>query len=296
MADEKESTSVPLSQAADPEDPAKAPPTSPSSSTRKACCAVLQSWVSKKFMTGCVVLFPVAITFYITWWFIQFVDGFFSPLYDKLGVDIFGLGFLTSLIFVFLIGIFVSSWLGATVIWVGEWFIKRMPFVRHIYSASKQISTAISPDQNTTAFKEVAIIRHPRVGEYAFGFITSSVVLQTDKGDEELCSVYVPTNHLYIGDIFLVNSEEIIRPNLSVREGIGLDYCFWGYDNATVDYSSRKDSTEEPEHSVKQNNITKVMCLGGHIAAAAICLLCCLEGNSLKVTSMFQLLYIDEPD
>ncbi|MBA0688596.1 hypothetical protein Goari_006371, partial [Gossypium aridum] len=153
-----------------------------------------------------------------------------------------------------------------------------MPFVRHLYSASKQISAAISPDQNTTAFKEVAIIRHPRVGEYAFGFITSSVVLQDwigwsdrldrestgilvrtkqpsynrgsaeptswreamnlkiswvecaqtvcvdwglrENEDEELCSVFVPTNHLYIGDIFLVNSKEIIRPNLSIREGI----------------------------------------------------------------------------
>ncbi|KAJ8506790.1 hypothetical protein OPV22_007676 [Ensete ventricosum] len=270
MAEDKESTSIPLSQAADPEDPAKSPPASPGSSTRKiptasplkliwhsgerigqsamtgayisvirvelmfyiklsdkfvvavtqACCAVLHSWVSKIFLTGCVVLFPVAVTFYITWWFIQFVDGFFSPLYNKLGFDIFGLGFLTSLVFVFLIGIFVSSWLGATVFWVGEWFIKRMPFVRHIYSASKQISTAISPEQNTTAFKEVAIIRHPRIGEYAFGFITSSVVFQSDKGEEDLCSVYVPTNHLYIGDIFLVKSEEIIRPNLSVREGI----------------------------------------------------------------------------
>ncbi|XP_073059542.1 protein LIKE COV 2-like [Primulina eburnea] len=60
----------------------------------------------------------------------------------------------------------------------------------------------------------------PRIGEYALGFITSSVILQRDDGDEELCSVYVPTNHLYIGDIFLVNSEEIIRPNLSIREGI----------------------------------------------------------------------------
>jgi hypothetical protein len=48
------------------------------------------------------------------------------------------------------------------------------------------------------------------------------ILLQTDKGDEELCSVYVPTNHLYIGDIFLVNSEEVIRPNLSIREGIGM--------------------------------------------------------------------------
>lgn len=46
-------------------------------------------------------------------------------------------------------------------------------------------------------------------------------LLQRDCGDEELCSVYVPTNHLYIGDIFLLNTEEIIRPNLSIREGIG---------------------------------------------------------------------------
>uniref|UniRef100_A0A7C9DLZ6 Protein LIKE COV 2 n=1 Tax=Opuntia streptacantha TaxID=393608 RepID=A0A7C9DLZ6_OPUST len=220
MAEEKESSSsVPLSQT-DPEDPAKAPLTSSNSSTREACCYVLQSWVSKKFMTGCVVLFPVAVTFFVTWWFIQFVDGFFSPLYERLGIDIFGLGFITSLVFVFLVGVFVSSWIGGTVFWLGEWLIKRMPFVRHIYSASKQISSAISPDQNTTAFKEVAIIRHPRIGEYAFGFITSSLILQRDDGDEELCSVFVPTNHLYIGDIFLVNSKDIIRPNLSIREGI----------------------------------------------------------------------------
>lgn len=100
----------------------------------------------------------------------------------------------------------MSSWLGASVLGLGEWFIKRMPFVRHIYNASKQISAAISPgvysitvlhfhhlheykfcpnlqfttltDQNSQAFKEVAIIKHPRLGEYAFGFITSSVLLQ----------------------------------------------------------------------------------------------------------------------
>ncbi|KAK2444884.1 Protein LIKE COV 2 [Trifolium repens] len=225
MAEEKESTSIPLSQAdnvscEDPEDPAKSPPTSPNSSTRRACCFVLQSWVSKKFMTGCVVLFPVAVTFFITWWFIQFVDGFFSPLYSSFGIEIFGLGFITSLAFVFVIGVFVSSWMGATVFWVGEWLIKQMPLVRHIYSASKQISAAISPDQNTTAFKEVAIIRHPRVGEYAFGFITSTVTLQKENEDEELCSVFIPTNHLYIGDIILVNSKDVIRPNLSIREGI----------------------------------------------------------------------------
>ncbi|KAL0448501.1 UNVERIFIED_CONTAM: protein LIKE COV 2 [Sesamum latifolium] len=216
-----------------------------------------------------VVLFPVAVTFFVTWWFIQFVDGFFSPLYAQLGVDIFGLGFVTSLVFVFLVGVFVSSWLGATVFWIGEWFIKRMPlsgiftqppsksvlqflllgiaspkyFMGFILLApvstlsvveksftqklsllcmALQVLLTLGFDQNNTAFKEVAIIRHPRVGEYAFGFITSTVLLQRDDGDEELCSVFVPTNHLYIGDIFLVNSKDIIRPNLSIREGIGM--------------------------------------------------------------------------
>ncbi|CAN0900136.1 Protein CONTINUOUS VASCULAR RING 1 [Linum grandiflorum] len=187
---------------------------------RETFSKVLRSWASKKFMTGCVILFPIAITFYITWWFIHFVDGFFSPIYAHLGINIFGLGFVTSITFIFVVGVFMSSWLGASVLSLGEWFIKRMPFVRHIYNASKQIGAAISPDQNTQAFKEVAIIRHPRIGEYAFGFITSSVTLQNYAGDEELCCVYVPTNHLYIGDIFLVSANDVIRPNLSVREGI----------------------------------------------------------------------------
>ncbi|XP_072968851.1 protein LIKE COV 1-like [Typha angustifolia] len=190
------------------------------SSGREAFYKVVQSWASKKFMTGCVILFPIAVTFYITWWFIHFVDGFFSPIYAQLGINIFGLGFITSITFIFMIGVFMSSWVGASVLSLGEWIIKRMPLVRHIYNASKQISAAISPDQNTQAFKEVAIIRHPRVGEYAFGFITSSVVLQGYSGEEELYCVYVPTNHLYIGDIFMVNSRDVIRPNLSVREGI----------------------------------------------------------------------------
>ncbi|XP_062181172.1 protein LIKE COV 1-like [Phragmites australis] len=191
-----------------------------SSSGREAFHKVIRSWASKKFMTGCVILFPIAITFYITWWFVHFVDGFFSPIYAQLGINIFGLGFITSVTFIFFIGVFMSSWVGASVLSLGEWIIKHMPLVRHIYNASKQISAAISPDQNKQAFKEVVIIRHPRVGEYAFGFITSSVSLQSYSGQEDLYCVYVPTNHLYIGDIFMVNSKDVIRPNLSVREGI----------------------------------------------------------------------------
>eukprot|EP00475_Leptophrys_vorax_P030299 TRINITY_DN45286_c0_g1_i1.p1 TRINITY_DN45286_c0_g1~~TRINITY_DN45286_c0_g1_i1.p1 ORF type:complete len:331 (-),score=7.56 TRINITY_DN45286_c0_g1_i1:131-1123(-) len=197
-------------------------PSSAYKSGKEAFIAVLQSWATKRFMTGCAILFPIAVTFYVTWWFFTFVDGFFSPIYRQVyGIDILGLGFVTTISFIFFMGVFVSSWVGSYVLWIGEWIIKRMPLMRHIYSASKQISNAISPDQNVNAFKEVAIIRHPRIGEYAFGFITSSVTLHHENGQqEELHSVYVPTNHVYIGDVFLVPASDIIRPNLSVREGL----------------------------------------------------------------------------
>ncbi|KAL3378028.1 hypothetical protein AABB24_004123 [Solanum stoloniferum] len=190
------------------------------SSGKEAFSKVIRSWTWKKFISGCVILFPIAITFYITWWFIHFVDAFFSPIYNHLGINVFGLGFVTSMTFIFFVGVFMSSWLGASLLSLGEWFIKKMPLMSYIYSASKQISSAISPDKTSHAFKEVAIIRHPRLGEYAFGFITSTVILHKNTGAEELCCVYVPTNHLYLGDIFLVNSKDVMRPNLSVREGI----------------------------------------------------------------------------
>ncbi|CAI5967011.1 unnamed protein product [Closterium sp. NIES-65] len=316
----------------------------------QAFLAVLHSWATKRFMSGCAILFPIAITFYMTWWFFTFVDGFFSPIYRHVyGIDILGLGFITTISFIFFVGVFVSSWVGSSVLWIGEWIIHRMPLMKHIYSASKQISNAISPggwvgmrNQNVNAFKEVAILRHPRIGEYAFGFITSNVTLQVptlpltltlqvptlpltltlqvptlpltltlqvptlpltltlqvptlpltlaltlqvptlpltltlqvptlpltltlqvqvptspltpqvptlslsalvlpcfhpsavhtfcqlpnstlqlESGvQEELVSVYVPTNHVYIGDTFLVPESDIIRPNLSVREGL----------------------------------------------------------------------------
>ncbi|KAF8736758.1 hypothetical protein HU200_014309 [Digitaria exilis] len=188
----------------------------------EALSRVIRSWAWKKFMSGCVILLPIAITFYTTWWFIRFVDGFFSPIYVHLGIHLFGLGFVTSITFIFLIGVFMSSWLGASLLGLGEFFIKRMPLVRHIYSASKQISAAISPDQSSRAFKEVVIIRHPRIGEYALGFITSTVALRGAgvRGDQDLACVYVPTNNLYLGDIFLMSRADVIIPDLSVREAI----------------------------------------------------------------------------
>ena len=54
------------------------------------------------------------------------------------GFHVFGLGALTSLGFVFMTGVFVSSWMGGAALSLGEWIIKKLPLVKHIYSAAKQ--------------------------------------------------------------------------------------------------------------------------------------------------------------
>lgn len=66
-------------------------------------------------------------------------------------LSIKGIGFVTSITFIFLVGVFTSSWLGASLLRLGEWFIKKMPLISSLYSASKQISAAISPGKKLKA-------------------------------------------------------------------------------------------------------------------------------------------------
>jgi hypothetical protein len=74
--------------------------------TCKGVCCQVQAHESKftVFQLPCsVILLPIAVTFYVTWWFIRFFDGFFSPIYDSLGVHVFGI-FQSSFLFIANIG------------------------------------------------------------------------------------------------------------------------------------------------------------------------------------------------
>ena len=155
------------------------------------------------------MLFPVVVTGYVTWWFLEFFDNFFSPIYSYLfGFHVFGLGFITSMLFIFVTGVFTSSWIGGVFLGLGEYIIRKVPLVKHIYSAAKQVSGAVSPDNEAGhSFRECVLIKHPRIGVHALAFITGQTVLSTAEGDKELYVVFVPTNHgkNSITDIFINN-------------------------------------------------------------------------------------------
>lgn len=76
---------------------------------------------------------------------------FFSPVYTYLfGFHVFGLGFITSMLFIFATGVFTSSWMGSALVKLSEYIIRKVPLVKHIYSAAKQVSAAVSPDNSAT--------------------------------------------------------------------------------------------------------------------------------------------------
>jgi uncharacterized membrane protein len=78
---------------------------------------------------------------------------------------------------------------------------------------------AFSPERRSS-FKAVVLVQHPREGEYAFGFVTSEVLIETPEGKHEMSTVFVPTNNLYLGDVVVVPRMDIIHTGITVEEGI----------------------------------------------------------------------------
>ena len=94
----------------------------------------------------------------------------------------------------------------------------RSPVFRTIYTPVKQLVTAFSPD-NESGFKRVVMVEDPRRG-YVLGFLTREFTVDRGKGPEPMLAVYVPTNHLYLGDIVICERERATFPNITVEDGI----------------------------------------------------------------------------
>ena len=174
-----------------------------------------------KFVTGLLVIVPVAVTVWTFYKLFTFVDGLLAPaIAEQLRRDIPGVGLLVAVLLVLLMGFFAANVVGQRVLGWMDKLLYRIPIFRSVYSAVKQLLHAFSPD-NQVAFKEFVLVPSGEKGAYSFGFLTGEVALQRISGETEpLVAVYVPTNHLYLGDIVLVRPEAIIRTRLTIPQGI----------------------------------------------------------------------------
>jgi len=177
----------------------------------------------RRFLAGLLVSIPVIITFLIIGWFFKFVDGLLGPFYDSiLGYHIPGLGFVSAIVLIFIVGVISTNVLGKKVIKSFEKLMLRIPLLKSIYTAIKQIVDAFSPENKASSFKRFVIVEYPRPGVFVFGFLTKECTIRADKDGREssLRAVYIPTNNFYLGEIALFKNEEVFYTNIPVDEGI----------------------------------------------------------------------------
>jgi len=180
--------------------------------------------LKKSFLTGLFVIFPLAISIALLVWFFRVVDRLFSPPIDGI-IRVFapevghipGTGILTGLAIILVVGIFARNVVGERILAALDRLINRIPWYRTVYSTVKQLTDAISPD-NTKSFKEVVLVEYPGPGSRAIGFHTGTVAVD----GKEFALVYVPTNHLYLGEVVLFPIDSVQVLQMRVEQAIRL--------------------------------------------------------------------------
>lgn len=176
-------------------------------------------WLRRSFVAGFFVTVPLVISVAALVWIFGIIDGFTAALAAQvLGREVPGIGLLITLLVVLAVGAVATNVLGRRILARGEGWLMRVPVFRTIYAPVKQLVVAFSPD-NEYGFKRVVMIKDPVRG-MTLGFLTKEFTVDWRQEREALVAVYVPTNHLYLGDVTIYPRSSVFFPDITVEEGI----------------------------------------------------------------------------
>ncbi|MGI9303637.1 MAG: DUF502 domain-containing protein, partial [Gammaproteobacteria bacterium] len=180
------------------------------------------------FFAGVLVAAPIAITLWLTWRFVTFVDGLVKPIIPPdllagMPIGIPGLGLIVAVFMLILIGVFAAGYSGRLLYRAGDNLMNRVPVVRSIYNATKQIFEAVFAER-AQAFRETVLVEYPRRGIWAVGFLTGRTVGEVQKVmQSEVLNVFVPaTPNATTGFLLFVPQEDVRYPDIKIDDGIKL--------------------------------------------------------------------------
>ncbi|MCE5340437.1 MAG: DUF502 domain-containing protein [Planctomycetaceae bacterium] len=185
------------------------------------------------FLAGILILMPFGVTLLVMRWVFSWMAGFLKPwlltllalviknpelqtsppAYVSIATSI--LSILILLMLVYLVGFFAQRYLGRKLISIGEWILLKIPVLRTVYGATKQVMGAMSlPGKE--AFMSVVLVGFPRPEMLSIGFLTGYI--NNEKG-ETLCKVFVPTTPNPTTGFFLIlRSEEVVKTDITVED------------------------------------------------------------------------------
>ena len=180
------------------------------------------------FIAGILVTAPIGLTVYLVWLLVGIVDGWVTPLipprynpatYLPFGIP--GFGLIVAILGLILIGALTSNLLGRLFLRMSDRLLARMPVVRGIYGAIKQLTETIFGSQSA-AFRQVVLIEYPRRGTWGIAFITGVTEGEVQElTDTEVVNVFVPTTpNPTSGFLLFVPRRDVVVLNMTVEEGV----------------------------------------------------------------------------
>ena len=186
----------------------------------------IRSW----FFTGILVMTPLILTIYVVWAFITFVDNLVVPLVPieyrpsyYLPFSIPGLGLIIVFLFTTFVGVLATGLFGRTLIRLWENILNRMPVVRSVYSAIKQILETVMATQSD-AFRQAVLVEYPRKDIWAIGFVTGSTKGEVSENvNKKMVNVFMPTTpNPTSGFLLFFPEKDLIFLEMSVEDALKL--------------------------------------------------------------------------
>jgi uncharacterized membrane protein len=181
------------------------------------------------FLTGLIVVGPVAITIYVVWWFINLVDAWVKPLIPTaylpetyLPFNVPGVGLIVGIFGLMVIGALTANLFGRTIVSYGEMMLDRMPVVRGVYRLLKQIFQTIF-SKSGSSFKRVGVIEFPRKGLYALVFVSGDPPAEINSklgNGEALMTVFMPNApNPTTGFVVFIPAKDVTVLDMSIEDG-----------------------------------------------------------------------------
>jgi uncharacterized membrane protein len=177
-------------------------------------------------LAGILVTAPIGITVYLTYIFLRFVDTRMAQIIpDAYFPETYlpGIGLLIAIVAFILIGWLAKNVLGRVLLRTSEYFVHRVPVIRQIYSAIKQVTETIMASRSR-AFRDVVLFEYPRRESWSIGFVTNKTEGEIQRlSGEDMVNIFVPTTpNPTSGYLLFVPAKDIYHLDMSVEEAIKL--------------------------------------------------------------------------
>jgi uncharacterized membrane protein len=181
------------------------------------------------FLTGLVVAGPVAVTLWLVWYFVTWVDNLVRPIIPGdyrpetyLPVNVPGFGLIIAFIALTLLGFLAANLIGRKLVEFGESLLGRMPIVRPIYRTTRQIFHTLF-SKSESSFRKVALVEFPSPGMWSLVFLTQSPTAEISDRlpDTEHVSAFMPcTPNPTTGFFFYVPRRNVIELDITVEQAM----------------------------------------------------------------------------